>query len=68
MMSKYCNQPDRDVPKLKCGYPLPCPFHTVVVHPGTDRTTLEVPVEANVSETIKARLLDIGDAIGEDEE
>jgi hypothetical protein len=24
----YCNQPDRDEPKIKCGYPLPCPWHT----------------------------------------
>ena len=28
---KHCDKPDRDVPKLKCGYPLPCPFHTVVI-------------------------------------
>lgn len=26
-----CQQPDRDVPKIRCGYPLPCPWHTVVV-------------------------------------
>jgi hypothetical protein len=30
-MRNYCNQPDRDSPKLKCGYPLPCPFHTIVI-------------------------------------
>ena len=26
----YCNQPDRDVPAIECGYPLPCPHHTIV--------------------------------------
>jgi hypothetical protein len=26
-----CNQQDRDVPKMKCGYPLPCPYHTIVI-------------------------------------
>jgi hypothetical protein len=26
-----CKHPDRDVPKLVCGYPLPCPHHTVVI-------------------------------------
>lgn len=26
-----CSAPDRHVPGLKCGYPLPCPYHTVVV-------------------------------------
>ncbi len=23
-----CQRPDRDAPKLVCGYPLPCPWHT----------------------------------------
>ena len=27
----HCNQPDRDEPRMKCGYPLPCPHHTIVV-------------------------------------
>jgi hypothetical protein len=27
----HCRAPDRDVPGIKCGYPLPCPWHTVVV-------------------------------------
>jgi len=26
-----CKQPDRHAPKLVCGYPLPCPHHTVVI-------------------------------------
>lgn len=26
-----CHRPDRHNPKLVCGYPLPCPFHTIVV-------------------------------------
>lgn len=26
-----CNRPDRDVPGIKCGHPLPCPHHTVVI-------------------------------------
>lgn len=29
--SSTCTKPDRDVPKLVCGYPLPCPHHTVVL-------------------------------------
>lgn len=28
---KMCKQPDRDAPGLTCGYPLPCPHHSVVV-------------------------------------
>ncbi len=26
-----CAQPDRHVPKLVCGYPLPCPHHTLTL-------------------------------------
>ena len=26
-----CNKPDRHVPKLICGHPLPCPFHTITI-------------------------------------
>lgn len=28
-----CVQPDRDVPALLCGYPLPCPYHTAILEP-----------------------------------
>ncbi len=34
-MVQYCKQPDRDCPKLECGYPLPCPYHTVIIENGT---------------------------------
>lgn len=30
-MSKTCKHPDRDVRGLLCGYPLPCPHHTLVL-------------------------------------
>lgn len=26
-----CKKPDRDVPGIVCGYPLPCPWHTDAV-------------------------------------
>jgi hypothetical protein len=28
---QLCKAPDRDVPKLTCGYPMPCPHHTALV-------------------------------------
>lgn len=31
MSRTTCNQPDRHEPRIKCGYPLPCPHHTLVV-------------------------------------
>lgn len=38
MRVMYCQQPDRDVPKLTCGYPLPCPWHTAIIE--EDKVTL----------------------------
>lgn len=32
---RTCKQPDRDVPALVCGYPIPCPHHTIVIEDGT---------------------------------
>ena len=31
MAHPTCQRPDRHVPKLVCGYPLPCPHRTVVI-------------------------------------
>ena len=36
---KYCKQPDRHVPEMICGFPLPCPYHTVII----DTTAKPVP-------------------------
>ena len=30
-LRKICSVPDRDVPALVCGHPLPCPHHTTIV-------------------------------------
>jgi hypothetical protein len=42
----YCNKPDRDVPGIMCGYPLPCPWHTVAIHLDKDPPTVEIPATA----------------------
>lgn len=60
-----CNRPDRDNPKLVCGYPLPCPHHTVILTPATDRTTLEEPGLGVLDEKSKSRVLEIGDALSD---
>ena len=35
-----CQQPDVDEGGLRCGYPLPCPRHTVVI----DKADVQVPI------------------------
>jgi hypothetical protein len=37
---RYCDKPDRDVPKIKCGYPLPCPWHTAILDPAAGTVTI----------------------------
>jgi hypothetical protein len=40
----YCTKPDRDAPELICGYPLPCPYHTVVIELAEDPPIAKVPL------------------------
>lgn len=30
-MRTHCKQPDRHVPGIECGYPIPCPYHTIII-------------------------------------
>jgi hypothetical protein len=41
----------RDVPKLRCGYPLPCPHHTLII----DRGAVTVPEHAPARAVSPAR-------------
>lgn len=59
--SSTCRAPDRDQPKLVCGYPLPCPHHTAIIDPGKHEVTIPVAVGANVF----MRVNEIADAIKE---
>ena len=49
-----CKQPDRDAPKMVCGYPLPCPHHAVVM--GTGKLTIPHRSPAAVSRTTRQRV------------
>jgi hypothetical protein len=48
MMDKFgrCQQPDHDIPKLTCGYPMPCPWHTYIGDLTVMPPTITVPVTA----------------------
>lgn len=53
-----CNQSDRDNPKLICGYPLPCPHHTVIM---TEKT-ITVPNHSR-GRLHKGKLLKLQNAV-----
>jgi len=38
-----CKKSDRDCPELICGYPLPCPHHTVTIDTTLDPPTIIIP-------------------------
>ena len=65
-----CQKPDRDSPGIICGYPLPCPYHTVVIDTTGTVPTVTIPVTRipPVSAKTLDVLKDISLAIHEDEE
>lgn len=62
----YCKQPDRDVPKLQCGHPLPCPHHTVTIHMKTKPPSLSQPMGSIIGPVAQLRLQQIMQALDED--
>ena len=55
MNQKYgtCEKPDIDSPGLICGYPIPCPHHTVIIDTTKDqRTKLQIKLD-NIKNVIK---------------
>lgn len=52
-----CRHPDRDNAKLLCGYPLPCPHHTVTVDLGGDPPTVTIPITSDaMRQTARRRI------------
>jgi hypothetical protein len=40
----YCKHPDRHVPEIVCGHPLPCPYHTVIIDETGEVPVISIPV------------------------
>lgn len=51
-MSHTCKQPDRDEPRMVCGYPLPCPYHTMIAD--VTKQTVSIPVGRGATLTVPA--------------
>ena len=64
--SLTCIQPDRDVPGLVCGYPLPCPWHTAVITLGKP-STVTIPTTATKAQAKARRLQQIAKALEDDD-
>jgi hypothetical protein len=62
-----CNQPDRDEPRIKCGYPLPCPWHTAVMDLSHEPATVTIPVTAKSARKAAKKLFRMAKLLGETE-
>lgn len=64
----YCKKPDREFPGLICGYPLPCPWHTVIVDLDSDPPTITIPatVSKDIDPVALRRLKEIANILKED--
>lgn len=51
-----CIHPDRDVPSLICGYPLPCPYHTTIIDTEPDPPMIKIP--ATIPRAVNLETLD----------
>ena len=54
-----CQHPDRDCPKLKCGYPMPCPHHTVTL----SQEGITIPPHRTLTGKQQQRLKELGEAV-----
>ena len=48
---------------MMCGYPIPCPYHTVIIHISKDPPTVEIPATAEAAWVNRDRLADIAVAV-----
>ena len=57
--SMCCTAPDKDVPKMLCGHPLPCPQHTAIIDVSEDIAVVKIPITAKAALKGKHHLEDI---------
>ena len=62
-MTLTCKHPDRDIAKLLCGHPLPCPWHTVTLDTTVEPPTMTIPLTAEAAWNAKTKLADILEAL-----
>lgn len=60
----HCKHPDRDEPRMVCGYPKPCPHHTLVIDMSEEPTVIAKAHHADPSQKTVKRLREIAKALG----
>lgn len=62
-MELTCKHPDRDCPKLMCGHPLPCPYHTAQIDLTKNPPTIIIPVTSEVAWKNRTKLSEIAEIL-----
>ncbi len=65
-----CKKPDRNIPELICGHPLPCPWHTVTVDTTKEPPIIQIPttVDRPINKDQLEKLKEIANIIAEKDE
>ncbi len=59
---RTCRHPDHDNAKLMCGYPLPCPWHTVIID--AEAETVTIPFQSDALKSpARERVGDVARAV-----
>jgi len=61
----HCDNPDHDFHRLVCGYPLPCLWHTAMIHTNKDPVTIEIPITAKRALRSRQFLAEVVDIVKE---
>lgn len=61
-----CRQPDQDCPKLLCGRPLPCPYHTAILDTTREPPEIKIPVAATGALNSRRILAEVLEVITKD--
>lgn len=62
-MKLTCKHPDKDCPKLMCGHPLPCPWHTAQIDLTKTPAEIRIPVTAEAAWNLRYRLAEITECL-----
>jgi hypothetical protein len=62
-MEGHCKHVDRDASVTICGYPLPCPWHTLVVDLGKSPIVVSQPSTVHITNKQRRRVIEIADAL-----
>ncbi len=66
MEHSHCQHGDRHTPGIRCGYLLPCPWHTLTVDLTGSPTVVSQPATVRITDKQRRRVMRIADVMSKD--